>query len=253
MENPLLTPPKSNNQIEQRITSKENILKKIKENINYIYIVLMIVANCFISIVYIEDGKIAMRYPGTILGWILWATQILLQTTIGVLILNGFRRQGIKSGHTAIKNVYDDYLTLTRKNTENQNPRSLKQYLKGHATKDSIVKASMYVILSIFVGSVVIGANWNALLSLVINIIFAVGFGIKALLDAEEYVVKELVVWYRKQIDQINKIKEKENKKDGLSKRKRTVCSIGSAKSSGIQPQKELGTGQEIGNTNEPS
>lgn len=248
MENQLLTPPKSSeNKLPPHILAKDNIIKKIKDNINYIYIVLMIVANCLIALVTIEDGKITMHYPGTILGWVLWATQILLQTIIGVLILNGFRRQGIKIGHNSIKSVYDEYLTLTRKNTENKNPRSLKQYLTGHAAKDSIIKSCLYIILSIFMGSVVIGANWNALLSLVVNIIFAVGFGIKALLDSEEFVIKELVIWYRKEIDQLNKINEKEKKNEN-SKRKRIIRSTRPTKSGGIQQEEECRTRQETCN-----
>lgn len=245
MENQSPIQQKSNNQdIPQHILNKDNIIKKIKDNANYIYIVLMIIANCLIALVRIEDGKITMNYPKTLLGWILWATQIALQTIIGVLILNGFRRQGIKIGHNSIKSIYDEYLLLTRKNTENQNPRSLKQYLGKQATKDSIIKATLYVVLSIFVGSVVIGANWNALLSLTINIIFAVGFGIKALLDAEEYVIKELVIWYKIQIDKINKINYKGEKYRGKNVQ-RTISRVGLAESSRIQQEEKPRTRQE--------
>ncbi len=254
MENQLPTQPKSNDiNIPQRIINKDNIVKKIKDNMNYIYIVLMIIANCLIAIVRIEDGKITMHYPKTALGWILWATQIAIQTIIGVLILNGFRRQGIKIGHNSIKPIYDEYLSLTRKNTENQNPRSLKQYLGKHATRDSIMKATLYVILSMFVGSVVIGANWNALLSLMVNIIFAVGFGIKALLDAEEYVIKELVIWYRIQIDKIKKTNKKGENNDGKQKIQRSIGSTRHRKSSGVQQEKEPRTRQEPVNVEQSS
>ncbi len=242
MENQSHIQEKSNNiQMPQHITNKENFFKKVKDNINYIYIVLMIIANCLISLVRIEDGQITVNYPETFIGLVLWATQIIIQTTIGVLIMNGFRRQGIKIGHISIESTYNDYLTLTRKNTNNQNPRSLKQYMKGHAAKDSAIKAFFYVVLSIFIGSVVISANWNALLSLVVNIIFAVGFGIQALLDAEEYVIKELVIWYRIQIDNTNKLNKKEIK-ENEPKRKRVVRSTRPIKSSGIQQKKEPGT-----------
>lgn len=251
MEEQSLTQEKSSN-IPGHIITKDNVIKKIKDNLNYIYIVLMIIANCLISLIQIKDGSITMQYPTTLIGWILWGTQIALQTIIGVLILNGFRRQGIKIGHKSIKTIYDEYLLITKKNTENQNPRSLKQYMQGHATRDSIVKSSMYIILSIFIGSVVIGANWNALLSLTVNIIFAVGFGIKALLDAEEFVIKELVIWYKKEIDQINKIKNKKEQNDGLQ-RKRTVRRTRHAKTSRVQPKEKCCARQKTRNIKQPN
>lgn len=217
MENKSFTQQKSSetdDKIQARISQKDNILIKVKDNLNYIYIVLMIVANCLLALVEIKGGEIGLRYPDTALGWILWATQIALQTLIGVLILNGFRRQGIKLGHNSIKTTYDEYMKCAKKNAKAKNPRSLKDYLRTHATIDSIKKASIYVVLSMFFGSVLISANWNALLALAGNIILAVSFGIKGLLDAEEYVVKELVLWYQKEIDQIRELEKEEKKED---------------------------------------
>lgn len=212
MENKLSTQEKSSDdKIQARINQKNIMLSKVKDNLNYIYIILMMLANCLLALVEIKGGTIGLRYPNTILGWVLWATQIALQTLIGVLILNGFRRQGIKIGHNSIKETYNDYMNCVKKNAKAKNPRSLKEYLRNHAVVDSLIKASIYVILSIFFGSVLIGANWNALISLIVNIILAIGFGIKALLDAEEFVVKELILWYQKEI---NKEKEKKEIKE---------------------------------------
>lgn len=247
MESKLPIQEKSNEEeleakIRNRITQKENILFKIKDNLNYIYIVLMIIANCLLALVEIKDGEIGLHYPSTTIGWILWAVQILLQTLIGVMILNGFRRQGIKIGHKTINKTYNEYMDATKRNSKNKNPRSLREYLVKHATFDSIMKSLIYVILSIFFGSIIIGANWNALLSLIINIIFAVGFGIKSLLDSEEFVVKELVLWYQKEIDKIKNIEKEKDTHD--SKRTRIIGSTRHTKSSGIQQTQELGTRQ---------
>lgn len=181
---------------------KYNYLEKIKENLNYIYIVLMIIINILLSVLTIEDGNIGLRYPHSLLGWILWALQIIMQTVIGVLILNAFRRQGVKMGHSAIKDTYDEYLKATQKDAK-QTPRSLKEYLSKEAFKDSVSKSIILVILSVFVGSVIIGANLNNILSLVMNIICSVCFGIKALLDAEEFVLTELVAWYQLKIAEV--------------------------------------------------
>lgn len=176
---------------------KEKLTKALKDNLNYIYIFLMIIANCILSLLKIEDGAIGLRYPKDLLGWIMWATQIFLATFIGVMILNAFRRQGIKNGHNNIQGTYNKYLDAITNQNKEVNPRSLKQYLKVQALRDSLVKSLMFVILNIFIVSVVISANLNALLSLITNIIFAVSFGIKTMLDAEEYVVTELVIWYQ--------------------------------------------------------
>lgn len=176
---------------------KEKLTKALKDNLNYIYIFLMILANCILSLLKIEDGAVGLRYPKDLLGWIMWATQIFLATFIGVMILNAFRRQGIKNGHNNIQGTYNKYLDAITNQNKEVNPRSLKQYLRVQALRDSLVKSLMFVILNIFIVSVVISANLNALLSLITNIIFAVSFGIKTMLDAEEYVVTELVIWYQ--------------------------------------------------------
>ena len=57
-----------------------SVVEKIKENLNYIYIVLMIIINILLSVLTIEDGNIGLRYPHSLLGWILWALQIVMQT-----------------------------------------------------------------------------------------------------------------------------------------------------------------------------
>ena len=176
---------------------REKIAKALKDNLNYIYIVLMIIANCILSLLKIEDGAVGLRYPKDALGWVMWATQIMLATFIGVMILNGFRRQGIKNGHKNIQNTYNKYLDAITQPNKEANPRSLKQYLKTQILRDSLTKSLMFVILNIFIVSVAISANLNALLSLITNIIFAVSFGIKTMLDAEEYVLTELVIWYQ--------------------------------------------------------
>lgn len=191
---------------------KEKVITTIKNNLNFIYIGLMIFANCLLALLEIKDGSVGLHYPSTLLGWIFFILQIIITAIVGVLILNGFRRQGIKSGHEVIKNVYDNYIKAITKPIEGQNPRSLKKYMQIKNTKDGLQKGASYVIINIFVMSVAIGANWNNLLALVMDIIFAVGFGIKAMLDAEEYVVTELVIWYQLETKKANELNEKENK-----------------------------------------
>lgn len=219
-----------------------NLIDKIKENLNYIYIVLMIIINILLSVLTIEDGNIGLRYPHSLLGWILWALQIVMQTVIGVLILNAFRRQGVKMGHSAIKDTYDEYLKATQKDTK-QNPRSLKEYLGKEALKDSVSKSVILVILSVFVGSVIIGANLNNILSLVMNIICAVCFGIKAMLDAEEFVITELIAWYRLKIAEVTAQEmepAKENKNAKLSRNMQR--SKKPTRASGVQQKKKCRT-----------
>lgn len=189
----------------QRLNNKEEIFKKIKDNLNYIYIALMIIVNCLISLLKIEDGQAQLRYPKDGLSWVLWATQILSITSIGVMILNAFRRQGVKNGHTVIKETYDDYLKCIQSHTKGSMPRSLKQYMTSNILRDSITKGGSLIIVNLLVLSVTISANLNSLLSLITNIIFSICFGLKAMLEAEDFVVSELVVWYKLKIEELSK------------------------------------------------
>lgn len=199
--------------IKDRVNKKKTALKAVKDNLNYIYIVLMVIANCIISLLKIEDGEIGLAYPKNGMGWALWITRILITTFIGVMILNAFRRQGVKNGHGVIKETYDKYLEAVANNTKDKNPRNLKEYLREKTIKDSFSKGTILILINLLVMSLVISANLNALLALITNIIFAVAFGIKAMLDAEEYVLQELIVWYKIKINELNKEKEKENER----------------------------------------
>lgn len=239
MENQLpIQPPSSDG-----LKVKNKVINTIKDNLNYIYIVLMIIVNILLGLLTIEDGQIGLNYPHTALGWVLWCISIFLQTLIGVLILNAFRRQGIKIGHETIKDTYENYKKACLKDKE-KTPRSLKEYLTREGVKDSLTKSLIYIVLSVFVGSVVIGANINNLLSLVINIIFAIGFGIKTMIDAEEFVVMELVLWYQLKIAEVTDHKKtepaKENKiENNKRKLSRNHKSSKHRRASGVQQEKE--------------
>lgn len=224
----------------QELSSKFNAVKgQIKENLNYIYIVLMILANALLSLLHIQDGKIGLNYPNGALAWVLWCTQVLAVTFIGVMILSSFRRQGIKNGHahTEVKDSYDKYLSLISKQTTDSNPRSLKEYMNQRAVNDSLSKGTIFAIVNVLVISIGIGANWNSLMALIINILLATCFGIKAMLDAEDFVITELIVWYKL------KIKEMEEKANGKLRRN-TQSRSRSTESSGVQQEKECRTGQ---------
>jgi len=247
MENKLPTQQKLND-AQARAEKKEEIIKTIKNNLNYIYVVLMIIANCIISLLRIDGGDIGLRYPSSFWGWCLWLLEIFITTFIGVMIMNAFRRQGIKKGHTIIKNTYDKYLESIAHGEENSNPRGLKEYLKKQTLKDGFSRGVILVLINLLVISLAISLNTNSLLALITNIIFSIGFGIKTMLDAEEYVVTELVVWYNKRIEQNNK-KGEEN---GRTKKRNSKSRVGHTKSSGIQQAEEPGTGHETSCSIEP-
>lgn len=241
MENLSPTQQKSNNYTTKDLAKKEEIVKKIKENLNYIYIALMLICNCIFALFTIEDGSIGLNYPTTALGWVLWAIQIVLMTMLGVLILNAFRRQGIQSGHKAIKDVYDAYIAAMQK-MHKITPRSLKQYMRSEIKRDTFTKGTVYVIVSVFVGSVLIGANLNNLISLVINILLSVGFGLKEMIDAEEFVVTELIIWYQLKTAEVTdqKLEPAKEKDNGLSKQ-RAIRRPRPTKSGGVQQTKKRG------------
>ena len=232
------------------LETKEKIGTAIKENLNYIYIVLMILANCLLSLLRVEDGEVGINYPKSNLAWIMFIIQIFSTVVIGVMILNAFRRQGVRIGHKAIDEVYQRYLKAIARPDGNANPRSLKKYLRTQLTRDSLTKSLTFMVINVFVISVTINANINSLLSLIVNIIFAVSFGIKAMLDAEDYVLTELVIWYQ------IKIKELEGSKVGEHDRhdkRHTKLRLRLAKPSGIQQAKEHGARQPDCNNEQPS
>lgn len=193
----------------KRIEKKEKFFAEIKDNLNYIYILLMVIANCIISLLKIEDGAIGLKYPSDGLGWALWITQVLVITFLGVMILNTFRRQGIKNGHNVIKDTYEEYLKAIANFKEEVNPRSERQYMKQQTVRDTFTKGSILVIVNLLVISAAISLNANAILALFVNILLSVCFGIKAMLDAEDFVIKELVIWYKIKIRELNAPKEK--------------------------------------------
>ena len=223
------------------LEAKEKIGTAIKENLNYIYIVLMIIANCLLSLLRVEDGEVGVNYPKSKLAWIMFIIQILSTVVIGVMILNAFRRQGVKIGHKAIDEVYQRYLKAIARPDGNANPRSLKKYLRVQSTRDSLTKSLTFMVINVFVISVTINANINSLLSLIINIIFAVSFGVKAMLDAEDYVLTELVIWYQIKIKELESSKVGEN--DGV-KTGHTELKSGLTNASRIQQAKKPGAGR---------
>lgn len=207
MENQLLTQ-------EESIKKKEQILKTIKDNLNYIYIILMVIVNTILSLLKVENGKIGLAYPKSGLGWALWITQVILVTFVGVMILGSFRRQGIVQGHKTINTTYQEYLNAISDRDEDVNPRSLKEYNRQRTINDALIKGSILVAVNLFVMSVVVNLNPNALIALVVNIILSLCFGIKAMLDAEDFVITELVVWYKLKIKELKEIEEKKKRRN---------------------------------------
>ena len=200
---------------EESTSNKQKIYNSIKDNLNYIYIILMMLVNTILSLLRVENGKIGLSYPNNGLGWALWITQVILITFVGVMILGAFRRQGILQGHHHIDKVYQEYLNAISERNEDVSPRSLKEYTRQRTINDAFSKGSILVSVNLFVMSVVINLNPNALIALFVNIIFSVCFGIKAMLDAEDYVITELVIWY--------KIKTKELIEKALKKERKAI------------------------------
>ena len=234
-EQQLLTPKKLNE------TTNE-LKSKIKGNLNYIAIGLVIIVNILLSILQVKDNKLGISMPKTTLGWILFVGQIVLATCVGVMILFFFRRQGIRSGHKEIKEIYNAYLDIIRRHASTKRPRSLRQFMGRKATKDIVGKSFFFTATSIIVGRLIISANWNGILSLVINTIIAIAFGIMNMLDAESFVIEELSIWYSQQIEILLKKEKEEKNAKYTSRDKQTTirCSIANR----IQQEKERRAGQ---------
>lgn len=236
---------------------RSETVAKIKENLNYIYIVLMLVANVILNLLVLEDGQISTKYPSTTFGWVLWAVRLVLQTLIGCLILNSFRRQGVKLGHQNedVKKAYKEYLDAMRKHGKERNPRSLKQYLGTHGAKDTASKSVIYVTTTILIGSMVLGANTTSLIALVVNIIMSIAFGLKALMDAEQFVIEELIIWYQLKTAEVTdqKLEPAKEIQNGNISIQRDVCESGHAEPSGVQQAQECRTRSEDLDSSESS
>ena len=238
--------------------SNDKLFSQIKENLNYIYIGLMIIVNIVLNILVIQDGHVGVSYPHSTLGWVMWSVRLVLQTTVGCLILNAFRRQGVRWGHKdpKVDEVYQRYLEVMRTLKKDNHPRSLKQYLGTHGAKDTASKSVIYIITTILIGSLMIGANWNSILSLAVNIIMAIAFGIKAMLEAENYVITELILWYQLKIAEVTDQKlepAKEKEEYGNIRLQGNASESRLAEPSGVQPQEECRTGSETVDTIQPS
>ena len=236
---------------------RSDVVMKIKENINYFYIVLMLLANVILNLLVIEDGSIGTSYPSTTLGWILWAVRLVLQTLIGCLILNSFRRQGVKLGHENedVKKVYKEYLDAIRRNSKQMQPRSLKQYLGTHGARDTASKSIIYVATTILIGSMVIGANTTSLIALVVNIIMSIAFGLKAMMDAEHFVITELIIWYQLKTAEVTdqKLEPAKEEEYGNIRLQGNASQFGLAEPGRVQQTQECGTRPETLDSVEPS
>ena len=221
---------------------------KLKENLNLISIALMVIVQCLLSLLTIENGEIAFKAPTTVIAWLFWIGQLLITVIIGVVILSFFRREGIRRGHKSIKPTYDEYLMAINAHAKERRPRSLKEYMTKEGLKDTASKVVVYILVTLITGSLLISPNWNNIVSLVTNIILAVGFGIKTMLSAENFVTEELCVWYKKKILEME---EQKNDKQILSTG--SECVTGHAITSGIQPQEECATGQSNKDTSRQS
>ena len=217
-----------------------NKFDKLKENLNFISIALMVLVQVLLSLLTIEDGQLSFKAPETLVAWLFWVGQLLITVIIGVVILSFFRREGIRRGHKTIKEIYDEYIMAINAHAKERKPRSLKEYMTKEGLKDTASKIVIYILVTLITGSLLISPNWNNIISLVANIILAIGFGIKTMLSAENFVTEELCVWYKKKTLEY---KEKETQENDRQMQGRE-CSAGHAITSGIQPQEECSTGQ---------
>lgn len=206
MENKLPTQERLNKTYTEK---RDEVVNKIRENINFIFIFLLIIGNFFLSILQVDGVDVKFNFPQNTLGWVFWSLLIIYQVVVAIAILNAFRRQGIKSGHRLIKTTHDQYLNLITEDKK-QNPRSLKQYLKQTVAIDSTKKAITHTFLGVIAGTLLIAFDLNGLLGLIMNIIFAVSFGLKAMIESEEYVLEELNIWYKMKIREL----QEENKNE---------------------------------------
>ena len=211
---------------------------KLKENLNFISIALMVIVQCLLSLLTIENGEIAFKAPTTVIAWLFWIGQLFITVIIGVVILSFFRREGIRRGHKNIKPTYDEYLMAINAHAKERRPRSLKEYMTKEGLKDTASKVVVYILVTLITGSLLISPNWNNIVSLVANIILAVGFGIKTMLSAENFVTEELCVWYKKKI-----LEMEEQKYDKQILSTGSECCAGHAVAGGIQPQEECAAG----------
>lgn len=185
----------------------------IKDKLNYIVIVVFCLINILLSMFSFSGGFSLRPFPTTAIQWVFYILSILLPPTIGLLIVNQFRHQGIKEGLKEIDDVYKKYLSLLPKK-ENIKPRSMKTYLRQVTTKDAIRRYIIAIVLSVFLVNVAVSADINGLVAVIANIVLFISFGIMAMMQAEEYVTSELVIWYKIEINKLEERAENPTKQE---------------------------------------
>jgi hypothetical protein len=196
-------------QQEEKLFTLKN---SIKDKLNYIAIVLLIIVNIIFSLFNVTSDASLKELPDTAFAWVFWVLTILLPPTVGVFILQAFRNEGIKEGEKNIKETKNRYLELTIIDKKN-NQLSKNAYITKRMAKDIISKYSIAIIISLIITETIISVNINSLVNIIVNIILFIIFGILEMIKSEDYVSNELILWYKKEISRLEKIIE-ENKND---------------------------------------
>jgi len=174
----------------------------IKQRLNFIVVAILCIINIVISLFSFAGDAVLRPMPATFWGWLLWFVGVLIPPTIGLMVIMVLRNQGIRDGHKQIKDTHDEYTKLLHKEKEFK-PRSMKEYQTQNLRKDLVWRYTIALVLSFFMVSIIISADLNALISMLINTVLFLGWGLFQMLEAERYVTDELVVWYRCEIDRI--------------------------------------------------
>jgi len=183
----------------------------IKQRLNFIIVAILCIINLVMSLFSFAGDTVLREMPHTFWGWILWFVGVLIPPTIGLMILFTLRNQGYRDGHKSIKETHEKYIKLLHKEKQFK-PRSWKEYKKQYAKYDFTVRYLMAIVLSIFMVSMIITADLNGLITMLINTVLFLAWGLFQMIETERYVTEELVVWYQAEIDRIENPPKPETK-----------------------------------------
>lgn len=168
----------------------------IKENRQYIAVTLILLANLILGVFNFNAGLI---FPEGWSAWVLYLLSLLLTPILLILCVQMFRNKGLENGHKEIKEIYQQFLALQKR--KEFKPRSKAQYLKSELGRDIATKYSVALVASIIVIDAVVNFSWSTLLGIILNLFLAIFFGIFAQIKAELFVIEELSLWYKIEIE----------------------------------------------------
>lgn len=189
----------------------------MKNYVNVIVIVGLLLLNVLISLMYIEDGEIILTDFSnyTWIDWVLWTMLVIIPAVITTVARTVFQREGIRQAKLEYPEVIKQHRDLLIPD-EKVKIRSEKEYLTEYARKYSLKIMGTALIVSFVTTNLLVGIDTNGILRLLINLIVSVSIGYMAFGAGYHYGLEELRIWYTLDIKRLEELNRKGVEPDGV-------------------------------------